>query len=191
MAKICHHLQPTIQGEIQKIIQKNWHLLLQDPKLGPILPQIPKVCFRKARNFKNILAPSKLKTGNIEKDTSLKFNNLKGVFGCKKPRCLTCQFIHYGQESFSDQSGQKYPISQFLTCSHDFVIYGLTCSCKKVYVGRTIRPVRKRIGEHRRLIEAGNTEHSVPKHFTYRHQKDITALRVFFDRTDSGIFNTI
>ncbi|CAH2274651.1 Hypothetical predicted protein, partial [Pelobates cultripes] len=33
-----------------------------------------------------------------------------------------------------------------------FVVYALKCPCGLLYVGETIRPVKERIGEHKRSI---------------------------------------
>lgn len=151
-----------------------------DPRLGPVLPPAPQVTFKRSRTLKNIIAPSKLKHTRTEKIMDIRsyFDDRAGIFQCKKRGCLTCQFIEHGQSSFSDRSGHVYDIRQFITCSTEYVIYVLICPCKLLYVGRTMRTLRKRIGEHRPLIQKGLPEHSVPRHFKNHHGKNIRCLKV-------------
>lgn len=166
--------------EISRIISKHFNILKLDKRLSPLLPTVPQVTFRRARTMKNILAPSKLKTkisGPLG-DIRTYFDDRVGVYRCKKRGCLTCQFITHGKTSLQDSSGNTFHIKQFITCSTDFVIYILKCSCNLLYVGRTIRPMRKRIGEHRRFITKGDVEHSVPRHFLSKHNKDTKNLEV-------------
>lgn len=46
-------------------------------------------------------------------------------------------------------------------------------------MGRTIRALRTRFGEHRRLIEGVTDPHSVPRHFTEAHQQSTNGLQVW------------
>lgn len=74
-------------------------------------------------------------------------------------------------------------LKDFYNCYSDFVIYGLTCPCSLLYVGRTIRALPTRFGEHRRSIEGGidplKVAHSVPKHFTQAHKQSMEGLQVW------------
>lgn len=166
--------------EISRIICKHFNILKLDKRLYPQLPTAPQVTFRRARTIKNIIAPSKLKTTmpGPRGDIRTYFDNRVGTYKCKKRGCLTCQFILHGRSSFQDTNGNTFHIKQFITCSTDHVIYILRCSCNLFYVGRTIRPMRKRIGEHRRFISKGCADHSVPRHFLRTHNKDLGKLEV-------------
>ncbi|CAI9578678.1 unnamed protein product, partial [Staurois parvus] len=93
------------------------------------------------------------------------FDYRTGIYRCNKRGCLNCQSITHGRSQVLDSQGNSYHIRQFITCATDLIIYILTCPCKLLYVGRTTRPLRKRIGEHRRLIRDGCDKHSVPRHF--------------------------
>lgn len=114
------------------------------------------------------------------------FDNRVGIFQCKKRGCLTCQSVPHGQSNFSTSNGQNFNIRQFLTCSSEFVIYLLKCPCNLLYVGRTRRTLRKRIGEHRNLIKGGCDKHSVPRHFLLHHNKDFKGLVVMAIESISG-----
>lgn len=131
---------------IQNIVKKHWHILHMDPKLGPILPPAPQITFKRTPTLKNIVAPSKLKNYQKEKNMDIRsyFDNRTCIFQCKKRGCLTCQFIQHGQSSFSDRSGNEYNIKLFITSCTEYVIYVLICLGNLLYVGRTMQTLRKR-----------------------------------------------
>lgn len=133
--------------KMENILSNHWNILLQDPHLKTILPSRPKVTYRKAPNLKNKIAPSKFKSTIISPSVPVLLP-LVGMYQCHKALCKTCTFIQHGQKSFCTK-GKTYPLNEFYNCSSDFVVYGLTCPCGLIYVGRTIRPVRQRFGEHR------------------------------------------
>lgn len=153
-----------------------------------LFPEAPQVTFRRAKTLKNVIAPSKLKTHcrTHTSDIPSYFNNRTGIFQCKR-WCLTCQFIYHRKQSLSDK-GQVFTFRQFITCSSVFVIYVLRCPFGLLYVGRTIRTLRKRVGEHRLFIHGGCDKQSVPRHYLLHHYKDIKCLKVMvieyiFDKT--------
>lgn len=43
---------------METIFKKHCQILLEDPHLKPLLPDIPRVTYRKAPNLKNKIAPS-------------------------------------------------------------------------------------------------------------------------------------
>lgn len=46
------------------------------------------------------------------------------------------------------QGHESYEIRDLINCSTSRVIYMLTCPCLKMYIGKTKRPLKVRIGEH-------------------------------------------
>lgn len=166
--------------KVVSIIKKHFNILKLDQRLAPVLPPVPQVTFKRARTVKNIIAPSKVQKLNKKPiwDIRSYFDNRTGIFQCKKRGCLTCQSVPHGLNEIEDGKGKRFKIKQFITCSTEFVIYVLRCPCGLLYVGRTIRTLRKRIGEHRRFIQKGCNEHSVPRHFLHFHKKDFRGLVV-------------
>lgn len=100
------------------------------------------------------------------------------MFQCQKTTCKTCAFVNHGQKQFNTK-GKTYICNEFYNCGSDFVIYALICPCQLLYIGRTIRPLRQRFGEHRRKIEGGRDKHSVPRHFLKCHNKSTLGLKVW------------
>lgn len=100
------------------------------------------------------------------------------MYQCRKTLCKTCKFVRHGQKAFSTK-GKTYLLKDFFNCSSNFVVYGLTCPCGLIYVGHTVRALRTRFGEHRRLIEGGTDPHSGPRHFAEAHQHSTNSLQVW------------
>lgn len=96
---------------------------------------------RKAKNIKSRVAPSRLKMP--PPPPSKTFFDIKGMYQCRKPQCLTCKHVKHGQKGFNHKDKQ-YTFLAFYTCSTEFVVYCLSCPCGLLYVGRTIRTLRKR-----------------------------------------------
>lgn len=59
-------------------------MLLEDLHLKTLLPNKPKVTYRKAANIKNKIAPSKLKPQPIKSIPHICLLPLYGMFQCKK-----------------------------------------------------------------------------------------------------------
>lgn len=138
---------------IKRAVQKHWPILGQDNTLGKILPNKPQVVFRRAKNVKSLIAPSRLKDKqSLNMQNIPQFFNITGCYRCKGIKCKACKFISRGQKSFSCKDGRTFYIKQFICCNTQFVIYGLRCPCGYLYVGRTVRAMRTRFGEQRRFI---------------------------------------
>lgn len=143
--QIHYNFPLPIQKKKEKILTKHWNILQQDSHLKTILPPVPRVTYWKAPNLNNKIAPSKLKS--IQTSPSpmtllplYPFIYL-GLYQCRKALCKTRSFVHHGEKSFCSKE-KPYPLDHFYNCSSDFVVYGLTCPCGLIYVGRTICPLR-------------------------------------------------
>ena len=67
-------------------------------------------------------------------------------------RCQVCPFVDR-TNTFCDAKGENtYTIKGLINCTTERVIYMLTCPCPKIYVGKTKRQLKVRIGEHIRDI---------------------------------------
>lgn len=72
---------------------------------------------------------------------------------------------------------KEYDIKDFISCRTEGVVYVLQCSCSLQYIGRTKRPMWKRIREHIQNIKKAFPKHSVSKHFAMHHNSDPTDLK--------------
>lgn len=161
---------------MEHILHKHWNILKQDPFLSNSLTNRPKITYRRAPTLKNKIAPSKPKC--TKPNNPLVLIPLTGMYRCNKSLCKTCAFVRHGQRSFQHKD-KIYQLEGFYNCSTEYVVYCLTCPCRSLYVGRTIRPLRQRFGKHRRFIEKGCDEHSVPRHFLEHHNQSTAGLQVW------------
>lgn len=147
--------------KMEKISENHWNILQKDLHLKTILPEHPRVTYRRAPNLRNKIAPSKFKPMLVSPNITILIP-LVGMYQGHKALCKTCKFIQHGKKFFSTKD-KTYQLKEFHNCSSDFVVYELTCPCGLIYVGRSIRALRQRFGEHRRLIEVGEEQHSVTR----------------------------
>lgn len=173
---------------MEQIITKHWSILTQDPHLSSSLPTVPKFAYRRAPNVKAKIAPSKIQ---VQKksfiSTQLTLIPLVGMYWCKKALCLTCSHVTHGRKTFNTNCNQ-YTLKSFFNCSTTYVIYCISCPCELLYVGRTIRTLCARFGEHRRAVQANNPLYSTARHFTTHHQQNISDLNVWVIESISDHF---
>ena len=131
------------------------------------------------------------RTGSSLKNRLVKVKQLAlntGVVGtqpCKRKNCMTCPAI--SPEPVHRMNGRNIkPHSG--TCTTYNIIYALHCTlCDKYYIGRTVRKLCERFGEHRRKFyqlllnpnigpdSAEDDEYSPGLHLTEQHQASTNA----------------
>lgn len=130
---------------IKRIFTQYWEILKQDLHLTNVIPDRPNMVFRKPRDLKSCIAPSRVrplrKTKTISIWTSL-FNQ-KGYYYCGVANCEACQFIWHRKNKLTGTDGKMHSIHQFINCGLQYVIYGL------FYVGQTSHSLRIRFGDHK------------------------------------------
>lgn len=177
--------------EIQHVLQKNWKILRQDPVLKDILPERPEVVFRKPMDLRGLIAPSRVR--KEKKNDKLSLANpwltifeQTGNYKCGVKNCGSCIFMLHRKREFVGLDGRIFKIKQFINCGTNYVVYALICPCGLLYVGRTIRPLRVRFGEHKNNIlcigdpnRTQRNNYSVPRHFREHHNADPSGLKLF------------
>lgn len=119
-------------NQIRKIITKYWNIVQCDPILKVQLSQDPQVIIRKAKNIKNIIAPSRLKKRMGDRHLpGFTFLPL-GCYRCNKTRCKTCSHLLHEKEGFIDVNNKEHSISDFINCSTQYITYALFCPCNKI-----------------------------------------------------------
>lgn len=106
------------------------------------------------------------------------------MFPCTK--CQICPFVDR-TDVFKDAMGQKeYEIRDLINCSTTKVVYMITCPCPKIYIGKTKRALKIRMGEHLRDIKREwvverrekREKRLVAKHFVQYHHGKTDELKV-------------
>ena len=89
-----------------------------------------------------------------------------GFSKCQGPRCGACR-VAFECNTFLPSSDQLLRAIPFhLTCDTTGCVYVVQCSaCSMAYVGQTSNPLRQRIGEHLRAIEANSASSPLARHF--------------------------
>lgn len=146
------------------IIKEHKHLLEGSSTLTRIFPPksiIP--AFRRTKNLKELLAPSKLK---IYDNSSGNQVEQKGCFKCKT-RCDLCQHFFEESDSFkSFTTGHSYKIKEWTTCSSTNVIYLVSCyKCNVQYVGSTCNSFKVRFRNHKSAMINNKNTCEVAIHF--------------------------
>lgn len=105
--------------------------------------------------------------------------------GSRHPCDDTCPFMMPTSTFVTPAIGESYPLCNNINCKTSLVIYGLVCSCPKLYVGQTSQQLRKRIQNHVSTINiasrdarSGRKLTSVAEHFLKVHQGKCSDLRV-------------
>ena len=163
--------------QLENIFKRHWSILQADKQLQCILPSMPRIIYRRAPSLRDLVAK------NIPdpptKSNTLTFFQGKGFFPCK--RCFACKKTNFNGHkcsSFVSNVTQKeYQIKDLITCRTEGVVYALQCSCSLQYIGRTKRPLWKRLREHVQNIEKGFPKHNVSRHFDLCHHRDPKELK--------------
>ena len=118
-----------ILPDIQQVIKKHSHLLRLSPELLEIFPSksiFP--AYRRTKNLKEILAPSKFRKNEARNET---LEDDRGCCKCNK-RCDLCKnFLIQDTKFESFATGRIYRINQKLSCTSKNVIYLAACNkCK-------------------------------------------------------------
>lgn len=97
-----------------------------------------------------------------------------GCFKCG--HCKACTYIPTIKEFVNPKDGTMIQLKSFYNCSSEGVIYAAKCPCPKLYVGKTIRQLRRRVLEHIGDI-ALNRERTLARHMRQVHNKEPYQLR--------------
>lgn len=95
-----------------------------------ILPEHPRVIFRRASTIKNRIAQSCLWDRSSKAQGPWTFLSISGCYQCGKPRCKTCAHTRHGLHNFTEPKGLLISISNFITCANPYMVNGVACPYK-------------------------------------------------------------
>ena len=159
-----------ILPDIQQVIKKHSHLLRLSPELLEIFPSksiFP--AYRRTKNLKEILAPSKFRNIEARNET---LEDDRGCYKCNK-RCDLCKkFLIQDTKFESFATGRIYRINQKLSCTSKNVIYLAACNkCKKQYVGSTSTEFKVRFRNHKSSMLKNRRTCELAVHYnSFEHQ---------------------
>ncbi|XP_041423534.1 uncharacterized protein LOC121395067 [Xenopus laevis] len=150
-----------------QLVRKQWNIVQADKDLARVLPEPPKICYRRGTNLRDLL----VKTDPVQCYTKVTRTWLSGTkLGCFRcPNCTSCRYMTPGNSFLHPQSGKRFLIRHHITCNTSHVIYLITCPCGLPYVGKTDLTLRLRMDAHRSAISVafrdGVSVKPVAKHF--------------------------
>ena len=150
---------------VSKILRRNLHILESTELLKRFFP-IKRIitAYRRPKNLKEILAPSKLRDriGTSETD-----NSETGCDKCTSRRCDLCSNYFESARKFSSFVTNKYyTIKQKLDCKSKNVIYLASCNkCKLQYVGSTRNEFKVRFRNHKSAMLTNKKTCELAIHF--------------------------
>ena len=153
---------PSING----VISKHFHLLQSSPKFNELFPPNSIISsFRRPKNLKEILAPSKRR--NHQQHSTTTISSLPGCFRCNKLRCDLCKNFLVNSKTFSSaQTDKIYQVRQRLSCNSTNVIYLVHCiKCNLQYVGSTTTEFKVRFRNHKSAMKTNKKTCEVAIHF--------------------------
>lgn len=145
--------------EFQKIMLNHWHIIDSDPKLKPIFKTPPSLVYKRPQNLRDRLVRSHVP----EKRRTFLDEIPEGNYKCGN--CAQCGYTTKSQTYTHTHSGKILKVRGVITCNTTYVVYLIKCPCGLGYVGRTCRPLRTRISEHRSNIRCGDERNPVAAHF--------------------------
>ena len=158
----CCFLQYSPLGkEFEKIIKQHWHVVSTDHQLSKVFSTPPKIVYKRPPNIRQMLVKSDLPP--LRKESFL--DRLpEGNFRCGS--CVQCNHTTKCTTYKHPHTGKVMKIKGMVTCNQKNVIYLITCSCPNIaYVGKTTRPLKTRIAEHRSKIRTQDKTSPVAVHF--------------------------
>lgn len=118
-------------SKIRQICQKYWHLLTSDPTIGPFVPPMPLITYRRATSVGDLLVQIEFKGYNRgDPCTSV------GTFQCGS--CSYCRYMDTRKNVYLP-NGIHFVPRHYANCQTTGVVYMLLCNCNCFYVGKTLQ----------------------------------------------------
>ena len=161
-----------VSQSVKQVINKHWHILESDPKVGTEFQIRPSYFYKRSTNLRNSL----VKTDFPSTNTHFMSRIPSGNFPCHN--CIQCYSMTKGSTFIHPKTGKEYKVRGRVSCKTDYVVYALTCPCKLWYIGKTKRELKVRICEHKCAIRNQDEKSSVARHFNSANHS-ISDLRFF------------
>lgn len=126
-------------NQLKNFLSDHWHLLTNHRILKKYIRPTPELVFHRATSLKDKLTSSHYQEGPCSP------RDPHSIFRCGQ--CARCPWIQEGTK-FILPNRELFTPAFHANCSTKGVIYLIVCACNAFYVGKTIRELRQRIGDH-------------------------------------------
>ena len=124
--------------ELQSVLNKNYEILKNDPRLREVFSEKPTIAFRRKKNLRNILCRNDVRKREEDKHEKK----------CKG--CQLCRIMSEKDEVVNDKNGLSVKCQRGGHCKSTGVVYAIKCKkCKLLYIGETKKPMSDRYGGHK------------------------------------------
>ena len=157
--------------DFEKIIKKHWYIVQTDSTLKDFSASTPRIVYKRPQNLRDMLVRADLPPSappHFLQDVP------HGNFRCG--HCTQCNFTHKTKTFSHPRTGKSFKINGTITCNTCNVIYMLKCPCGLCYIGKTTRPLKVRISEHRSSIRNHDPKSPVAVHFSTANH-NVSSLR--------------
>lgn len=158
--------------EVRTILRRHWNILRTDPDLTGVLSTYPYITYRRGKNLRETLVHSQLKTKLLRGSEWLR-SQIIGTFPCGT--YSFCPMIPKRKTFTNPVDNKTYAIKPFFNCKTTGIIYGASCSCPKMYIGKTLQEFRCRVSKHLRTIRTV-ADTPLAKHIRETHRGDLSTL---------------
>ena len=158
---VCATSYSPISHEMKTIIKKHWDVLSADPVCKKLFADPPLFSHYRAKNVRDNLVRADTTIQSVS--TQKRIDRMTGFFPCRN--CTACENSKRAYTFTSHVTSKTYDIRQCLTCNAAGVVYLVSCPCGLQYIGKTLRPVRTRIIEHKSAIQIKDLKSPIARHF--------------------------
>ncbi|XP_056396578.1 uncharacterized protein LOC130291625 isoform X1 [Hyla sarda] len=158
-------------NQIRQLLHQHWTILKSDLKINPLIPTIPLLTAKRARNLKDILTQSHFARSRGKRNRKQEYI---GSFPCGE--CSICQYMEPTRDFVDPRGGTRHHLKQNINCKSRNVVYAILCPCNQVYIGQTTQELRKRIQKHFSTISLADRDFksertltSVAAHYRKHH----------------------
>ncbi|CAH2324294.1 Hypothetical predicted protein, partial [Pelobates cultripes] len=162
--------QPNMEEKLQ-VLQRGMNIILcTQTTTGKVLSPDSGPFYNKTHTYGSHLKTTPQKTSWLK-------SPVLGTYQCGK--CKACRFIRRPSKTFPDSLGtQEFKVKNFFNCQSKGLIYLLSCSCKKLYVGKTFRMFKLRIREHVNSVNpTRQIDTPISKHLKLHHGGSSEGIR--------------
>ena len=164
---------------IEKAINKTWHLLQINPDIKQTFAEKPFIGYRKNKNLRSILGQTTIINNKVKRNNN---ETRQGKFS----QCLSsinnlcCKQVISTSKFISTITKKWYDIYHNTNCKSRFIIYLMECrKCNIQYVGKTTTPFNVRLNNHRTDAKRPTTDTApCDLHFS-DHQHDFNRDATF------------
>ena len=165
LVQVTMYVQWGLIVGTQRIMNKAWRVMVQDPYLQEVFPQPPMVAYRRPPSLRSVLVKAKVPPLPIRQSN----RTHNGMKRCSK--CVVCPYVTEQRIVKSSQNCFVHNINKPVNCDSSNVVYLVECKkCKEQYVGQTGRAFKERMKEHigyikgKKLTEPTGLHFNLPGH---------------------------